>query len=54
MPYNQIGLPQINLIDYQVPLDRDVELGLGRLEVYDEDDNLVASVPALDESITLK
>jgi hypothetical protein len=51
--FTQIGLKQINL-EYEVPLDRLATAGLGRLNVYDEDDNLIASIPATDESIKFK
>lgn len=44
---------QINLTGYTVNLDREVEVGTGRINVYDEDDNLVASIPATDESVTV-
>ena len=45
------GLRQINLTGYVIPFDREPEKGLGRINLYDEDDNLVASLPADDESV---
>jgi hypothetical protein len=53
MSYEQIGLKQINL-GYELPMDRFLEVGLGRLNVYDSNDNLVASIPALDEAIEIE
>lgn len=50
MPFEQIGLKQINL-DYELPMDRFLEPGLGRLNVYDSNNNLIASIPALDDAI---
>lgn len=48
-----VGLTQLNL-HYQIPLDRICSRGTGRLNVFDSNNNLVVSVPATDQSITIK
>jgi hypothetical protein len=53
MTFDQIGLKQINL-DYELPMDRLIEPGLGRLNVYDSNNNLVASIPAADAAIEIE
>ena len=49
-----VGLDQLNLTGYSIPFDRLIEKGYANVNIYDEDDNLVAKIRSQDGSITVE